>query len=773
MQSIRSYFLPRSTPPKRSKQTVGGNDGTGPSTRPPDAAAGGNDQPVGRAPGFLEPGLMALVEGTSDADLIELEAGLEQTGLAAETVGQPAVVPIPVAARERVQAKVHLTNREKKALVPGKLNWRAEVKDHWATNHPWHEIVEEGVRRIRKSERKFDSPFATTGSINFKSNALSDHATSREHRQCVEDQGGAAVMEKAIDQAISLENQTAINLFQAAYWLAKKDVALAQYGTLLDLLKDTGAQVPSELYHNNKAAYQFIDAIAEAIMQAQKEALKQSPVVSIGIDESTDISVHQHMIVYCKYITAEKKVSTVFLGLLQVNETDAASLCARVLECLNLFGIPIEKVLCFGSDGASVMTGAQNGVAARLQRLFPFMLAIHCIAHRLNLAAGGAADSLPFAVELDKLVNAIAAVFSRSAKKLGALRELEEELGLPDLVPTRIFAVRWLSRNECLKKLCRVLPAVVGFMQQEDPAAYKQLCSFRVLHGLHMLADATSTLARLSKAFQGDHVDLTAIQGLVEGAKVELVEDFAGANGPAGPLGGFLAKFLEGLEGQESREERTAREQQRQEVANRMGAELPDLERNMEIARNVLRQGGAINFMEVQSYLGQFGELKRLRELELRAALDSLQPVPLTYHGHTIELAAGEEAASNGFATAWVEKVISNLEARFAEAPKVAAFGILAPDAAAFPSNKDQLATYGLPELKLLWGLYCVERVVDGKVFAPFVDCDYGTLRQEFRTFKQWGSTTFQGCTLEDTWSKIAKNPTYFELVPCLLRLTQ
>jgi hypothetical protein len=65
-------------------------------------------------------------------------------------------------------------------------------------------------------------------------------------------------------------------------------------------------------------------------------------------------------------------------------------------------------------------------VAARLKRLFSYMMAIHCIAHRLNLAAGGASNSLPFAVDLDKLVNTVAAIFSRSAKKLTALEELEE-----------------------------------------------------------------------------------------------------------------------------------------------------------------------------------------------------------------------------------------------------------------------------------------------------------------------------------------------------------
>lgn len=53
----------------------------------------------------------------------------------------------------------------------------------------------------------------------------------------------------------------------------------------------------------------------------------------------------------------EVQVVTQYLGLVQVKDVDAASLCNRVLECLAFFRVPIEKVVCFGSDGASVMTG--------------------------------------------------------------------------------------------------------------------------------------------------------------------------------------------------------------------------------------------------------------------------------------------------------------------------------------------------------------------------------------------------------------------------------
>ena len=48
----------------------------------------------------------------------------------------------------------------------------------------------------------------------------------------------------------------------------------------------------------------------------------------------------------------------------------------------------------FASDGASVMTGSEHGVAVRLRTAFNmFMLLCHCIAHRQALACADAADS--------------------------------------------------------------------------------------------------------------------------------------------------------------------------------------------------------------------------------------------------------------------------------------------------------------------------------------------------------------------------------------------
>lgn len=60
----------------------------------------------------------------------------------------------------------------------------------------------------------------------------------------------------------------------------------------------------------------------------------------------------------------------------------------------------LRKLVGLGSDGASVMLGRNNGVAAKLRRLQPAMVAVHCYAHKLELAFKDAIKHVP----LDKKV---------------------------------------------------------------------------------------------------------------------------------------------------------------------------------------------------------------------------------------------------------------------------------------------------------------------------------------------------------------------------------
>ena len=52
----------------------------------------------------------------------------------------------------------------------------------------------------------------------------------------------------------------------------------------------------------------------------------------------------------------------------------------------------MNKLFGMATDGVSVMVGEHSGVTRRMKNKNPFILSAHCIAHRLSLASGQAAD---------------------------------------------------------------------------------------------------------------------------------------------------------------------------------------------------------------------------------------------------------------------------------------------------------------------------------------------------------------------------------------------
>ena len=67
--------------------------------------------------------------------------------------------------------------------------------------------------------------------------------------------------------------------------------------------------------------------------------------------------------------------------------TDAPTIVKGVLPTTEKL-CSSATLLALGAEGASVMSGCNEGVAAKLRRRNPWLVYIHCAAHRLNLMVG-------------------------------------------------------------------------------------------------------------------------------------------------------------------------------------------------------------------------------------------------------------------------------------------------------------------------------------------------------------------------------------------------
>ena len=124
------------------------------------------------------------------------------------------------------------------------------------------------------------------------------------------------------------------------------------------------------------------------------------------IDGVTDISNVKNLLIFLRFydmekgMTVPKFVNTCdILGGSETTSADALSIFFCLKNMLeNNLGLNLEELIRFCSDGASVMTGKDNGVAARFKQLEECcgMLSVHCICHCLALACGDTRYDLKF-----------------------------------------------------------------------------------------------------------------------------------------------------------------------------------------------------------------------------------------------------------------------------------------------------------------------------------------------------------------------------------------
>ena len=178
-------------------------------------------------------------------------------------------------------------------------------------------------------------------------------------------------------------------VFKALYWITKEEVANLKSKSLLSLLEELGVkEIKSFSTRSEKILRGMIVLIGDTIKKKIVESIKQSKGFAILTDEVTDISNIQQLVTFVQYFDSNiGDCITTFLNTTDVLEHSPAPnaeaifnyLCS-VIEKENL---QLENLKGFASDGASVMTGKYNGVAAKFNELesCKTMVNIHCVCH--------------------------------------------------------------------------------------------------------------------------------------------------------------------------------------------------------------------------------------------------------------------------------------------------------------------------------------------------------------------------------------------------------
>lgn len=159
--------------------------------------------------------------------------------------------------------------------------------------------------------------------------------------------------------------------------------------------------------------------------------------------------------IYVRYIqNGEAMVS--FLGNEHITDCTAAGVETALIDFLIWKGIcdeNIHKVYGLGTDGDAVMTGRFNGLGAKLKARNPNLVQVHCVAHRLNLAASQAGKEIDYCKDYHTMIHSLYKYFSDSSVRYDKLREIQSLLNDKAKQITEPTSVRWLSVESAVKMI--------------------------------------------------------------------------------------------------------------------------------------------------------------------------------------------------------------------------------------------------------------------------------------------------------------------------------
>ena len=114
-------------------------------------------------------------------------------------------------------------------------------------------------------------------------------------------------------------------------------------------------------YEHSSSVTDFQESISSVIEDNILEKVKASEKFSLMFDESTDISIHQNLIVYIRILETSMlgvtEPHTYFLSINSLARANAESIYLKVCNTLCKKGIRLPGLCSVSTDGASVMVG--------------------------------------------------------------------------------------------------------------------------------------------------------------------------------------------------------------------------------------------------------------------------------------------------------------------------------------------------------------------------------------------------------------------------------
>lgn len=182
-------------------------------------------------------------------------------------------------------------------------------------------------------------------------------------------------------------------------FLAERYIPISLIDSLMPLLKHLFPEsepLKKVTLGKQRASNIIRQAFGQSFSEELSAKLRERPF-SVIIDETTDKSTSKQLSIMVQYY--DKQFVCSFLDLVEVKLSTAEGIFTTVKECFDNKKIPMQNIIAFCSDTASVMVGCKHSVFTLLKKEVPNAAIIKCSCHIMQLVASHSCLKLPKYIE--------------------------------------------------------------------------------------------------------------------------------------------------------------------------------------------------------------------------------------------------------------------------------------------------------------------------------------------------------------------------------------
>ena len=348
------------------------------------------------------------------------------------------------------------------------------------------------------------------------------------------------IFQREISNRKAAETKTIECVMCNLYFLMKEEISNRKAAHLNELVALQGSNEIKYFQHSSQQVQnEMMLALGDAVCKSFLSEAQRARSFGLLLDDLTDIAVQEQMICFIQYLDEKATKHTKFLfatNLLsgESSSANAPTIKAALLQGLADKSLDTRKFASVCTDGASVMTGEQNGLARLLRREFPMILTFHCVCHRLALATIDTSkeEDMKYIDNVHNCLRQVWQLLENSPKKMATFIKIQAYVNKGEkAVATKLqkaCETRWLSFDASVKSVKKCFyPLLLALKHQEPESAlagglYKKMYSGYFLGTLYLLSEVLPILSTLSKTFQKGELSYTHIKGSINYAKDQL-----------------------------------------------------------------------------------------------------------------------------------------------------------------------------------------------------------------------------------------------------------